>query len=169
MKKSDIGDISFLHWVILCWFSDPLGTHSVSSNVRIYLWKRGKGCTAPGSSPRRSWGRNPTEAEKWCASALRDAQMWPAAGWEPPAGVIPWLIQPIGTDARVDTSTRLLIISHAQWVHTWELIAILVSWHVHCCLKIRQINMAADKDSIWQILPQGEIKWCSAKWLSERS
>ena len=34
MRKSDFGDISFLHWVILCWFSDPLGAHSVSSTVR---------------------------------------------------------------------------------------------------------------------------------------
>ena len=66
-------------------------------------------------------------------------------------------------------SCYLYQLSNFSFVQRWELIAILVSWHVHCCLKIRQINMAGDKDSIWQILPRGEIKWCSAKWLSERS
>lgn len=68
---------------------------TLSPQMLEYNCGKGKGAQPWDPAPGGAEWLNPTEAEKWYASALRDAQMWPAAGWEPPAGVIPWLIQPI--------------------------------------------------------------------------
>jgi hypothetical protein len=134
----------------------------------VHLW-RSQGRTGQGSPAREGdeW-QSLAEAWKWHASALTNAQMWPAAGREPPVGVTPSLIWPVWNSCPRWTHPHTLTCSPAQWVCTWEPNAILVSCDVHCCLKIRQINMAWDKDSIWQILPWEEIKQCDVKQLSKK-
>lgn len=79
------------HSVLFSWSSGSTFPLQLSGE---WTWKR-QGCTARGTPARGGddW-LSPAEAEKR-APALSDSQMRPAAGWQPPEKVIPWLIQPI--------------------------------------------------------------------------
>lgn len=151
--------------MLVSWSS---GAHFVSSTVRNRAVERA-GCIAPEVQPEgvlSGWIQL-----RWKSGMLLHWGV-PRCGQQlarsHPRESFPSLMQPVQHSCPRWTCPHAPNHFPAQWAHTWELTAILVSWHVYCCLKIRQIHVAGDEDSIWQILPQGEINWCRAKQLSER-